>query len=255
MIRRYSFSNRLTWLVPALALAVAGCQNDSVPGPQSGADYFPLETGRYRIYAVSDTVWTNFQRTITSYQLQETITDQINDATGQPGYRIVRARRVLPTDTWRNDSVMFVAATDNALLLTRNNRRSVELVFPVQPDRRWNMYAFSLVDTVQSTMNEDNRRYQAVAQPFEASAGGKTYRYDQTLTTALVIGNNNAYGADNDYYRSTYEQVYAKGVGPVYRARRRFSYCPEQVLSCSPSNTRIYRGHTQVEVLIEQGKL
>ncbi|UOQ51635.1 hypothetical protein [Hymenobacter cellulosivorans] len=255
MIRRYSFPNLLTWLAPVLALAVAGCQTDSVPGPQSGADYFPLEVGRYRIYAVSDTLWTNFQRTATSYQFREMITDRINDATGQPGYRIVRAKRMLPTDLWRDDSVMFVAATDNALLLTRNNRRSVELVFPVQPDRSWNMYAFSLVDTALYTMNLDNRRYQDVAQPFAASAGGKTYRYDQTLTTALVVNNNNAYGADDDYYRSTYEQVYAKGVGPVYRARRRFSYCPEQVGSCKRSNTRIYKGRTLVEVLIEQGKM
>ncbi|PJJ60396.1 hypothetical protein [Hymenobacter chitinivorans] len=253
MIRRYSFAKLLPGLLPvAGTLILAGCQNDSVPGLQSGADYFPLEVGRYRIYAVADTLWANYQRTPSSYQFRETITDQINDATGQPGYRIVRARRVLPTDAWRDDSVMFVAATDHALLLTRNNRRTVELVFPVRKDRVWNMNAFNSLDTVAA----ENRYYQNVGETFQSQFGGKTYSYNQTLTTALTEDNRN--GQNNAVYRSTYDQVYAQGVGPVYRARRRYIYCADQDVGtsiCGRSNTRIYRGQARVEVLIEQGKL
>jgi hypothetical protein len=234
---------------PLAVLAVAGCQNDAVPGPESGTDYFPLEVGRYRIYAVSDTVWTNYQRTVASYQFRETLTDQINDAAGRPGYRVVRAKRLLPTAEWVADSVLFLAATDQALLLTRNNRRTVELVFPVRPDHVWNLNAFNSLDSVVA----ENRHYENVGEAFQTTAGGKTYRYEQTLATALDDDNRN--GFDNEYYLSAYRQVYAKGIGPVYRVRRRFNYCDEQTASCSRSNTRIYKGQARVEVLIEEGKL
>ncbi|MCB2376990.1 hypothetical protein LGH70_05320 [Hymenobacter sp. BT635] len=249
----------LAWLAPVAALALAGCQNDTVPGPESGKEYFPLEIGSYRVYAVADTLWNAFQRTPSSYQFRETVTDQVSDATGKPAYRVVRARRTLPTDTWRDDSVMVVSVASRSLVLTKNNRRTVELVFPVQQDRTWDMYAFMLGDTTEALdtgdRRYDNRRYQNIGEPFQIMAGGKTYRYDQTLTTALIVGNPNKYGFDDEVNRSTYQQVYAKGVGPVYRVRRRFDYCDPQTGTCGKSNTRIYKGQARHEILIEQGKL
>ncbi|TGE24396.1 hypothetical protein E5K00_04035 [Hymenobacter aquaticus] len=252
---RFASLKNLLVAAPLAALALAGCQNDTVPGPESGTDYYPLEVGRYRVYAVADTLWNAYQRTPSSYQFRETVTDQVSDATGQPVFRVVRARRALPTDVWRDDSVMFVAATSKTLLLTSNNRRTVELVFPVRPDRAWNMYAFALVDTDSLTQGKDNRRYESVGQPFQTTVGGKPYRYEQTLTTALIVNNGNVYGADDEYYRSTYRQVYAKGAGPVYRVRRRFIYCDDQSPTCGKSNSRIYKGQARHEILIEQGKL
>ncbi|TGE18098.1 hypothetical protein [Hymenobacter elongatus] len=233
-------------------LALAGCQNESVPGPESGTDYYPLEVGRYRIYAVSDTLWANYQRQVTTYQFRETITDPITGAAGVTGYRLVRAKRLLPTDAWRDDSVMVVTPTEGALVLTRNNRRTVELVFPVRKDRAWNMTAFSAVDTV-IKQEDESRRYEKVGEPFQVTTGGKTYRYEQTLTTALI--DDNITGFDDEYYLSKYTQVYAKGIGPVYRVRRRFNYCDQQAQTCSRTNTRIYQGQSRVEVLLEEGKL
>ncbi|MCB2409966.1 hypothetical protein [Hymenobacter lucidus] len=254
MINRYLVPKQLLRLLPLAALALTGCENETVPGPESGTDYYPLEIGSYRVYAVADTIWDAYQRKVSSYQFRETITDQIPDATGQPSYRVVRAKRVLATDAWRDDSVMVLTKVRNAVLLTRNNRRSVELIFPVRKDRTWDMYAFSFIDT--TTVQEDqNRQYEAVDEPFQATAGGKDYLYPHTLTTSLIVDNGNPYGSDDEYYRSTYSQVYAKGMGPVYRVRRRFNYCDQQSLSCSRSNTRIYKGQARVEVLIEQGKL
>ncbi|UOQ70861.1 hypothetical protein [Hymenobacter cellulosilyticus] len=237
MIQGYSLRKFLTCLAPVAALlAVAGCQHDSVPRPEPETDYFPLEVGRYRTYAVLDTLWANYRPTISSFQFRETITAQITDATGQPAYRVVRARRVLPTDTWRDDSVMVLTPVRETVVLTRNNRRTVELVFPVRKDRFWNMNAFNSLDSVVA----ENRYYQTVGEPFQARSGGKTFSYEQTLTTALAEDNRN--GANNAVFRTTYEQVYAKGVGPVFRARRRFTYCADQDDKCFRTNTRIYRG-------------
>ncbi|TGE28622.1 hypothetical protein [Hymenobacter metallicola] len=246
---------RLLPLAPLAALAFTSCENKTVPGPESGADYFPLAVGNYRIYQVLDTTWSNYQRTPVSYQFRETVADQITDAAGQASFRVVRAKRVLPTDAWRDDSVMVITATPKYVAQTRNNRRTIDLVFPVRDNYAWNMYSFVSVDTAAESRNEDNRRYEAVGQPFQATAAGKTYRYEQTASTALIVDNRNLYGFDNEYYLSTYKEVYAKGVGPVYRVRRRLNYCDEQSPTCSRSNTRIYKGQARVEVLIEQGKI
>ncbi|GAA3941109.1 hypothetical protein [Hymenobacter algoricola] len=229
----------------ALTLLVAGCQTETEPGPESGADYYPLAVGDYRIFAVTDSSWLNFQRQpVSSFQFRERVDEQITDASGQPAYRIVRSRRLLPTDLWRDDSVLVLSATATNVQLVRNNRRTVELVFPVRADRAWNRDAFNARDTVVA----ENRRYQRVGQPFTAQAGSQTFRYERTVTTDDIEDVN----LDDGLYNvAKYRQVYAQGSGPVQRVRRRLEFCNGG--NCTPDPTRIFKGRVRVETLLEKG--
>ncbi|RYU83353.1 hypothetical protein [Hymenobacter persicinus] len=230
-----------------LALAAAGCQSESVSGPEAGTDYYPLALGDYRIYAVTDSTWENFTRQpVSRYQFRERLAERITDASGQPAYRVIRSKRVLATDPWRDDSVLVVSGSEKTLLLTRNNRRTVELVFPVRADRAWNKNAYnSLTDSVQGT---ENRRYLGVGEPFTASANGQSFHYEHTVTTEDI---DDISVDDGLYEKSKYRQVYAQGSGPVYRVRRRLGYCSGP--GCSPEPGKIFKGRVRTEVLVEKG--
>ena len=226
-----------------LLLGGAGCTQETEPGPEAGTDYYPLALGDYRIFAVTDSIWANYGRQpVASYQFRERVAERITDASGQPAYRVIRSRRVLPTDAWTDDSVLVLSADQRTVQLVRNNRRTVELVFPVRPDRHWNRDAYNSRDTIIA----DNRAYLSVDKPFDVQAGGKFYSYEHTLTTGDIEDVN----LDNPVTSlARFQQVYAKGSGPVFRSRRRLLFCNGS--NCD--RTRIFKGQTRTEVLIEKG--
>ncbi len=227
-----------------MAAGLAGCENQTEAVPESGRDYFPLEAGAYRVYDVVDTSYQANVPTVSRFQFKEQVdTGLETDATGQPVYRIIRSRRTLPTDAWKVDSIITVTATSRSLTEQRNNRRTVELVFPVQEDKSWNWNAFNSLDTLVAV----NRFYTRVGQPFSISRGGKTYQYDNTVTTTSDVSDKEINAAYYTVIRSTF----ARGVGPVYRVRRRFiSRC--DAVGCNPAFRQ--QGQSRSEVLIDSGK-
>jgi hypothetical protein len=212
-----------------------------------GLDYYPVAVGDFRIYNVVDSIYQNNRGTATRFQFRERVVETFTDAAGEEAYRVVRSRRALPTNAWSDDSVMIIKTTPNTLLLTRSNRRTVELVFPVRAGRKWNANAFNSGDTITA----EKRGYNRVGQPFEAPATvAQPQRYDQTATTA----DTTAYDLFNVNIQ---RQVYARGVGPVYRWRRRYVYgCPPgSPADCSLVPGYIVGGNARVETLVESGKL
>ena len=93
----------------------------------------------------------------------------------------------------------------------------MELIFPVKDGRLWNANAFN--NNSNDTITAETRRYSKVGQPLTTTAGGVTRNYPLTLTTT----NEGTAKEEDSYYTKTYRQVFAKGVGPVQRQRRRFA--------------------------------
>jgi hypothetical protein len=204
------------------AAALAGCTSTTEAVPDPGRGYYPLAVGNTWTYAVRDSVWSvatmatpTSTPTSTSFQFRETITEVFSDAAGQPAYRLVRARRATAADSWRDDSVFTISALGSALVLNRGNTRTVELIFPPRAGRSWNLNAFN--NNYNDTITAETRQYSAVGQPF--TTGGTTglpaVAYANTITTA-----NTGMATENSLLRRvSYQQVYAQGVGPVYRRR------------------------------------
>ncbi|SMB99838.1 hypothetical protein SAMN00120144_2792 [Hymenobacter roseosalivarius DSM 11622] len=230
-----------------LAMGVVGaCTRETEPGPELGLEYYPVQVGAYRVYAVVDSIYQNNRGTATRFQFRERVDETFIDAAGDSVYRVVRSRRTLPTDAWRDDSVLIIKATPNTLLLTRSNRRTVELVFPVRAGRRWNANAYNSGDTITA----EKRAYDRVGEPFELTASTQPSRYAQTVTTA----DTTAYDLFN---LNIQRQVYAREVGPIHRWRRRYVYgCPPgSPADCSLVPGYRLAGNSRVETLIESGKL
>lgn len=242
-------------LIARLALAalslLAGCGPDTAAEPTFGStELYPLRVGTYRIFAVADTVWRENRPTISTYQQREVVADSFPgpaNQLGQPSlsYRVVRARRASAAQAWMEDSVFVLTPLPQALLLSRGNLRTLELLFPVRAGRVWNRLAFDAQDSL-------SRQYRSLGEAVTlAPPGGPTTTYERTVRTSDLDTT-----PDNVLYQNTYEQVYAPGVGPVYRRRRNVSTFTRQPDgSVDPNPNYIIEGSTRREVLLEMGRL
>lgn len=248
----------LSIMALALAVGTAGCKNESEAIPDTGTGYYPVAVGNSWTYAVADSSWTEAQAsgtaltrpsvlTVTNYQFKETITDVFTDASGQQAYRLVRSKMGPTTTTFRDDSVFVLTANSQFVALNRNNAKTAELIFPVRQGRSWNLNAFN--NSSSDTITAETRQYSQVGQPFStaASAGAPAKSYETTVTV-----NDTGTATDNSAIRRVgYQQVFAKGVGPVFR--RRFYFANFYINSSSviylPGN--YFKANSRRETLID----
>ncbi|SFP88077.1 hypothetical protein [Hymenobacter arizonensis] len=263
LVKHFARRTSVALLAGGLAVGAAGCKNESMPAPETGVDYYPIAVGNYWTYAVVDTTWSRASGGVggsqliasvprdSTYQLKETITEILTDAAGKKAYRMVRSKRVGTTAAFRDDSVFVLSANEQFVTLNRNNARSVELIFPVREGRSWNFNAFN--NNFNDTITAETRQYSAIGLPFTlaASGGVPAQSYPVTVTTA-----NTGAAAENSLVKqASYRQVFAKGVGPVFRRRVYFlpyTYVGAGGIQVYPPRAYV-SGFTRRETLIDHG--
>ncbi|TGE04708.1 hypothetical protein [Hymenobacter fodinae] len=257
MMQKYSsWARPLIQAGKALSLCIllgtAGCKNETEAVPDQSQEYYPLEVGSYRIYDVVDSVFNANVPRVTRFQFKEEVaSEQTADATGRLVYQVIRSRRATTADAWKVDSVLTVSTSQRNVIVMRNNVRTVELVFPVAEGKEWYNNAFNTYNELEPDSAANlNRAYLRVGQPFTIVSNGKSYSYPSTITTLNNL--SNAITGVNQFYYTVLRNVYAQGVGPVYRARRRYIYC--QTGNCVPNPAYIYLGQSRSEILVESSK-
>ena len=237
-------------LLLAAGAALAGCKDTTYLEPaDAGTGYFPAAVGQFRTYQVIDTTWLNYSYTVRRYQARERLTGTYPDAAGQPVFRVELARRAAPADAWVPDSVFSLSADARRVVYSRGNRRRVELVFPLREAAAWNQNAYA--NTTRDTVTAETRRYVpgTNGQPFTTPAlpGLPARRFAQTLTTA-------SYGPadiDDNCSRLRSTQVFALGIGPVYRRAVSFIFQDGGSI-CDPQRGP-FNGSSHTEILLESG--
>ncbi|WP_400190920.1 hypothetical protein [Hymenobacter sp. B81] len=227
-------------LAAGLLLAVGGCRTETVKPEPGEAGYYPLAVGAYWVYEVEVARWANNVPTVTRSQRRERVVESYQDATGQLTYRLVRSQRPTAADAWQDDSVLTVTVLPTGVAVSRNNRRILELVYPVKEGAEWNKNAYNDRDTIVAK----NRYYRAVGQP--ATVAGQTY--PRTVTTVDP-------SPDTLFYRRSQRQIFAQGVGPIYREKRVLNYCQGiEVPACAVGTNYVIVGEELRERLIEKGQ-
>jgi hypothetical protein len=103
-------------------------------------DYYPLETGKYIIYQMDSTVFTNFETTkeIHSYQVKDIIDAEMTDNLDRRSYRIRRMIRDSAGLTpWVDNAAFMVTPLENAIEVVENNLRFIKLVKPIREWYTW----------------------------------------------------------------------------------------------------------------------
>ncbi|MBF9253655.1 hypothetical protein I2I11_10155 [Pontibacter sp. 172403-2] len=247
-------------LLPVLLSAcIAGCTTTYVePDPHAfGYNYYPVAVGDYRIYNVTDINFKNNVGDTTRYQMREVMDTSFVDQTNTLNYKIVRATRQDENAAWAEDSVMVVAKSTTSVILTRDNTRYVKLVFPVQEGKVWLGDAFN--NHVINKLAEDpyDRKepytYSQVGEPFRFDEGALAESADGLIQFAPTITVIQGTHTPNMVQLDDRKEVYAEGIGRVYRLFNRVVIAPCSPDQCEFGENYKVNGHERHEVLIAYG--
>lgn len=197
----------IVWL-----LLFSSCQTDPLEPDESrlGLDFFPLETGQYRIYDVEE-----IQYRITGnidtirYQLKEIVEDSMlmnNELT----HRLHRFSRATEGTAWHLDSVWTARKNTRQVIVTESNVPYLKLVFPVAENTSWDGNSYNSKTAENYTMIN-------ISQPFAL----ENISFDNSIT---VVHSNNQ---DTIISLDSRKEIFARNIGLIYKESLLLDYCAE----------------------------
>lgn len=191
------------------------------------AGYFPLEVGHYITYSVDSLIWNDFNCTVdtNTYQVRYTVADTFFDNASRLSYRIETSIRTADTLPWQPGNVVYATRTATGLEYVESNLRFIKLTYPIVEGQTWDGNSMILTnDQDYSYMAGWEYKYANYKQSFEQDG----ISFDNTVTVNEVDETqNDPETQPNDYaYRTYSKEVYAYGVGMVYRSWTHWIYDP-----------------------------
>ncbi|MFD2998949.1 hypothetical protein ACFS7Z_01140 [Pontibacter toksunensis] len=242
-------------LLVVIAGFVAGCDRneEEVDPALMGYDYYPLEIGDYRIYKVTDIRFQHNVGDTTRFQLMERVDTSFYDQTDKLNYKIIRSVRPDENSGWVEDSVFVVSKQSTKVMLTKDNTRYVKLVFPIKDGVSWLGDAYN--DHKANIISRDpNKRAEYYLDKDPSIYHNKRASYtlmDKTyLNTVTVI---QGYPSHDGVGLDDRKEVYAEGVGLIYKIFNRVMYTPCSIEDCVYGEKYKIHGHERHEELISHG--
>ncbi|GAB4040948.1 hypothetical protein GCM10028809_66790 [Spirosoma gilvum] len=155
-----------------------------------------------------------------TYQLKERIGQAYSSVTGQQAYRLIRYKRADDSQVWQPDSVWSARLVNNEAIRSENGRDFVSLLFPISNQASWNGNQLSGFDADEYVARNVNQPYRVL-----------TKQFDNTVT---VVAQDDSTLVSQDKRID----VYARGVGLVYKERTHLQFC-----TASPTCI----GHQQID--------
>ncbi|MEQ1553292.1 MAG: hypothetical protein ABL929_03880 [Ferruginibacter sp.] len=193
-------------------------------------DYAPLTIGKYITYGLDSLVYTNFG-TIPIHRLYEVkylTADTLTDNIGRKAFRIVRYIRTIPAGVFAPDNTFMAINTGNTYEFVENNLRYFKLTLPIAEGNTWK--GNSAIDV---TSNNDNQyladwdyTYEKVGQ--SKQIGSFNLANTITINQRDVSTNLPVTAATNIASKTFSQDVYAAGIGLVYRNFLNWEYQPGQ---------------------------
>ena len=132
-------------VVVTASLLFYSCGKDQFEDPANlnkGYHYYPLETGKYRIYQVDsilfDTTSSGVRVDSVRTYLKEEMVDTFKNSIGNTVYRIIRSEKKVLTEPWVFKDIVSAEKDSFQAIRTENNFRMLKLVFPLRSRQVWN---------------------------------------------------------------------------------------------------------------------
>ncbi len=190
-----------------IILAVVGalfwqCSETKEFNPEeSGTNYFPLQTGTYRIYQVYGAIKSFDGDSIEfSYLLKESVVDSFQNLEGGISFRIERKKKYNENDPWEVDSIWTARVDDKTAVRIEHNVPIVSLTFPLVENKTW----------------DGNKLNGKSEKEFEMINVGESFSdiYRSHEKTVTVI---QEYFPDEIVKNISEKEIYSKGLGLVYK--------------------------------------
>jgi hypothetical protein len=208
----------LGW-VAAVAL-LASCKKESEELDLGNlADYNLQQPGKYIIYKLDSLQYVNFGQkdTVISYQVKDSVVAEITDNLGRKAYRIFRYIRKTAANAWQPNNTFMTVPTGDGVEFVENNLRFLKLRLPLRGGFSWkgNRYieTYSL-NSEYKYLDDWDYTFEKMDEP--VTLAGVTVNNTITVNQRdEVIGNINDLNSFSE--KNVGLEVYAKGIGLVYR--------------------------------------
>ncbi|QMW01594.1 hypothetical protein [Spirosoma foliorum] len=204
MLKKSSF--HLLILLVLIGIGI-GCQKDTANVTPDDSAYFPLQTGDYWIYQVTQETYSLTNPVVKStYQVQEKVGNSYTQ-NGQQFFLVEESIRLSSQSAWQINAIHTVYKNLSEVVSQDNNVPTLRLVFPVSAATSWNVNTYNA--------NPDTLlRYKNTRQSF-------TIGTQQFTNTVSVVGNNDSTLID----QQKYQWVYAQNIGLIYRENAALAFC------------------------------
>ena len=208
-------------------------EDDPVKG--SDQEYFPLQTGFYQVYDVVKKEYKNQALPdISMYELKTEVVDSFANLDGGFTFVIHRSVRSMETDPWQFREAWSARTNSYQAISTEGNISFVSIGFPAIRNKEWNGNALN-------TLVADSYQIGDIGKPYELPTG-------DSYNDAMVIIQQDE---ENELKRDQREEVYARGVGLIYKRSDVIDYCDDS--SCFGQKI-IRDGVEYLQVLKEHGQ-
>ncbi len=217
-------------LFAVLMVMTLGCETSTNTIDLLTADtYYPLEVGRSIVYRIdSIRYFETVDNDTASWDVRETIVEAFPDNQGRTNYRIERSISAPGANNWQVSEIWSVINNNGNIERTEQNLRFLRLISPVSEGAEWDGHVFlgdlSAVPVAEQCNNLEflngwKYTYQQVGGP----ATFNSLEFPNTITVLQT-------GSQNLIEYNEAEEVYAEGVGLVYRFFRHYTtqnICPD----------------------------
>ncbi|TCJ12401.1 hypothetical protein EPD60_14070 [Flaviaesturariibacter flavus] len=214
--------------------------------PAAPAQYVQLQPGKFIIYSVDSTIFTNSGRDIEHrrYQERHVVDSLITDGLGRPSWRVYRSvRDSAGTTAWSPRGTYLLTLTGSTLETFEDNLRFISLASPLRPGASWKggrylgTAPYSGVYSYGSEINIAD--WDFTVQETGGSENINGTNYNDVLTINAVDESVNLPITPQTVIasRSLYTTKWAAGIGLVYQ-----NYILWEYQFAGPPNTPYYIG-------------
>ena len=220
-------------LIFFLSVAIGCSKTETISGITMN-DIYPLKTGKVYFYRLDSTVLANFNQNLVvhSYNAKDSVENEFTDNQGRKSFRIFRyLRDTLNTKSWTYTATYVATFDANRVEYIDNNLRFVVLTNLPKETTTWKGTQF--INTISpspfSYFYDWNFQYQNVGNSFNVRKGiiQDTYTVFQQDETLPDI----SFNPNNYQERSLSKEVYANGIGLIYKEFLRWVYQPPTAIN------------------------
>lgn len=217
----------------ALSFLLFACNSDVHP-VEVAKDYFPLRKGLYQIYKIEEERYSQGIGQFMQYEVRNEVVDSLPNPTGTHTYVIRRSKRETPNHPWGYLDTWAVLRDEFKVVQTENDTLFVKMAFPIFEGRSWDGNAFN---------TKGNEAYQMAVPPSFFLATGLAFAHTLEITQK---------NESNLLYEERRKEVYADGVGLVFKHSIKLNYCHDP--ACI-GKQQIVSGIRYYQTIKEYGKL
>jgi len=221
-----------------LCIVSTGCKEEVQElTPEPLSDYLSPQPGKFIIYKLDSTVFTQNGRTLEvhSYQEKVLVDQEITDNLGRPSFRIYRfLRDVAGQNPWVSAGSFLVTPGTTQTEIIEDNLRSVRMILPMNVGQTWkgnrflpaNPYASVFEFSDDNHIHLEDWEFNYAAKGESLTLNGKTVNDVLTIEGPDISVNAGITDPASFGSRTLLLDKYAKNIGLVYQEYVMWEYQP-----------------------------